>query len=104
MSEKIKRPNVQPCDWITIGDGKNISGVGLDAVVCTIYNDIKIGSDIEVVYLDRGGRAINEDVVWKDEYWDFKHQGPCGGYADNYSRLSEFVAILRRGRWTLPRI
>lgn len=96
MSEN-KKPNVQPGDWITIGEGKNIMGVGLGAVVCTVYNDSRIGSDIEVVYLD-GSRAINEDVVWKNGYWDFKHQGPGGGYADNYSRLSEFVAILRQGR------
>lgn len=98
MQEETKRPIVQPGGWVKIG-----TGIGVDAVVCQVYSDGDLG-DIEVVYLDRGGRAINEDVIWKDKYWDFKHQGPCGGYADNSSRLSEFVAILRRGRWTLPRI
>jgi len=97
MSKENKKPNVRPGDWITIGDRKNIIGVGLHAVVCTVYNDSRIGGDIEVVYLDRS-RAINKDVVWKKGYWEFKNQGPSGGYADKYSRLSEFVAILRQGR------
>jgi hypothetical protein len=75
--------------------------MGADAVVCQVYSDGNLG-DIEVVYLN-GGRAINEDVIWKNNHWEFKNQGPCGGYADHYPRLSEFVAILRHGRWTSSR-
>jgi len=84
-----KIPEVQPRDWITIG-----TGMGVNAVVCQINKP----GNVEVVYLD-GSRAINEDAIWKNEHWEFKKQGPCGGYADNYQRLSDFVAILRRGRY-----
>jgi len=84
----MKDSKVKPGDWIMVG--KN----GKSAVVCCVYDD---KDEVEVVYLD-GGRAINEDVIWKIDHWEFKIEGPCGGYADNYSRLSDYVAILRRGR------
>ena len=54
---------------------------------------------IKVVYLDRKNKAIYEDVHYKDGKWTFVYDGPNGGYADNYSRLGEFVSILRAGRW-----
>lgn len=85
---KITPENVKPKDWISIGVR--------DAVVCRIYENEP--NKIEVVYLDRN-RAINEDAHFKDNNWTFVHDGPCGGYADNYSRLAEFVSILRSGRW-----
>ncbi len=95
--EKVKKPKVNPCDWITIGKGTGLIDK-LDAVVCQVHDDSDY-ADIEVVYLDDRNRAINEDVIWDQSHWEFKNQGPCGGYADRYSRLAEFVAILRRGRY-----
>jgi hypothetical protein len=65
----------------------------LKLVVCRVYDE----QNIEVVYLDYRNRAINEDMVLKDGKWEFKISGPCGGYADNYPRLSEYVKILRNG-------
>lgn len=64
------------------------------AVVCNVYTET-IPPEIEVVYLDSQNRAINEDMVWNGEYWEFKCTGPCGGYADNYERLARFVSQLR---------
>lgn len=89
-----EKPIVEPGEWITIGKGH----FGKSALVCNVYPDQKI-ADIEVIYLDDRDRAINDDVIWKEDCWEFKHSGPSGGYADKYPRLSHFVAQLRRGRY-----
>lgn len=73
-------------DVLCIGDSLTAKKV----VVCRVYDD----QNIEVVYLDRN-RAINEDMVFENGEWAFKIEGPCGGYADNNPRLSEYVRILR---------
>lgn len=91
MAEK---PNVTPGDWIIFGSSLSPKS----AVVCKVYQDTSF-ADIEVVYIDDRNRAINEDMVWKDGKWQFKHSGPCGGYADNYSRLRDYVTKLRKGRY-----
>ena len=91
MAEK---PRVGPGDWITVGKDS-----GLDAVVSHVYKDPE-NADVEVVYLDRSGKAINEDVVWKEDHWAFKVPGPCGGYADGKTRLGSFVSKLRLGRYS----
>lgn len=83
------RPEIAPGNWLRIGDS------GKAAVVCQIHAD---HAHVEVVYLDDRDRAINEDVIWDGSKWQFRHPGPCGGYADKYSRLASFVAILRSGR------
>lgn len=75
-------------DVIYIGD----SFTTKKAVVCQVYDD----QNIEVVYLDRD-RAINEDMVFEEGKWEFKIQGPNGGYADKNSRLFSYVRILRSG-------
>jgi len=84
-------PHVAPSEWITI-DGNP----GKDAVVCSVPDE---SGCVEVVYLDDRNRAINEEVEWRDGAWVFKNPGPAGGYADQYDRLSVFVAILKRGRY-----
>ena len=89
----IEKPTVKPGDWISFGSGM----LSRNAVVSNVYQDDS-WADIEVVYLDERDRAINENMVWKEEKWQFKISGPCGGYADNYSRLNDYVAQLRRGR------
>lgn len=94
MSQEIKKPFVEIGDWISVGQAI----IPIKAVVCRVYNgeEFASGSDLEVVYLD-GKRAINEGVIWDKNHWSFKRQGPCGGYSDNSSRLSECVSILKRG-------
>lgn len=81
------RPAVKSYDWIVVGQK--------DAVVCNVLKD---SEQIEIVYLDDKDKAINEDVRWNGSRWEFVNQSPCGGYADNNSRLSVFVGILRAGR------
>ncbi|MCK4796366.1 MAG: hypothetical protein KAT05_03235 [Spirochaetes bacterium] len=89
MKKELKeRPVVKPGEWVYVDSGIN-------AVVCNVYEN----NDVEVVYLN-GRRAINEDVVWLNNCWQFKKQGPSGGYADNYSHLSDYVAQLRKGRFS----
>ena len=82
-------PKVGPGQWVHVGPAH----LGRPAVVCDVHE-----AHIEVVYLDDKNMAINEDVVWDGEKWKFKHNGPCGGYAYRYSRLSQYFAILRRGK------
>lgn len=90
----IEKPQVQSKSWISIGKVYPY----IDAVVCRVFDIPHFGSDIEVVYID-GGKTINTGVVWCEEgYWQFANDGPSGGYVDDSSRLSEFVAILRAGR------
>jgi hypothetical protein len=80
-------PEVKPNDWISVGK--------ISAVVCAVNST----GDVEVVYLDDRDRAINEDAIWNNSEWHFKHEGPNGGYADKYDRLSSYVSTLRRGRY-----
>jgi hypothetical protein len=89
----VDLPKVSPGDWIRVGKEGRV-----DAVVCTVFDELSPqGASIEVVYLD-GNKAINEDVKWVGTHWDFAIEGPCGGYADKYSRLQLYVQILRAGR------
>ncbi|KEO73674.1 hypothetical protein [Anditalea andensis] len=81
--------NIKPKDWIYIGSQH--------VVVCKIYEDYP--DKIEIIYLNDRNQAINEDAHYIGGKWTFAHEGPCGGNADNYPRLAEYVRILRAGRW-----
>lgn len=86
-------PQVKPGEWITIGEHHT-----LRAVVCRIYEGLSAdGGNIEVVYLDRGGKAVNIDVKWTGTHWEPAREGAYGGYADQYPRLAQYVRILRQG-------
>ena len=87
-----KRPDVKPRDWITI----DAQPVVIDAIVCSVSSTAE--DVVEAVYLDYRDRAINEDIRWTGESWEFLHSGAHGGYADKYDRLREHVGLLRRGR------
>ena len=69
---------------------------GIAVVVCALRD--RSDADVEVVYLDDRDRAIKEGVIWNGTRWEFSREGPCGGYADQYDHLHEFVTILRAGR------
>ena len=86
----MERPVVSPGTWIRIGARSNS---GRSAVTCNVRDDA-----VEVVYLNDKSEAINEDVRWSGESWEFASFGAVGGYADRYDRLRDYVAILRRGR------
>jgi hypothetical protein len=90
------KPSIQPGEWISIGKQGLVKGV-----VCTVFRDT-IQGDCEVVYLDMGNRAINEDVRWAGSYWEFVHGRGGGGYADQFDRLQPFVHILRGS--TTPKV
>ena len=89
MNEFNKLPNesVKPLDWIYVGENR--------AVVCRNYENEP--NKVEVVYLDRKNLAIAEDAKFKDGKWSFVYPEACGTYADNSSRLSEYVSTLRAG-------
>ena len=87
-----KRPDVKPLDWITI----DAQPVGIDAIVCSVSSTAE--DVVEAVYLDDRNRAINDNVRWTGESWEFLLPGPGGGHADQYARLREHVGLLRAGR------
>ena len=86
----MKNPvlKLNPKDWVKIGNTY--------AVVCGVNEEEQTA---EVVYMS-SYKAINEDIVCRDGEWAWKSAGLGGGYADNYSRLSEYVSILRHDRPT----
>ena len=85
-------PELEAGAWIVIGDGRR-------AVVCGAPSIDS--ADLEVVYLDRRDRAINEDVRWTGSGWDYAGT-PQPGYADRHDRLRERVSQLWRGRPSDP--
>lgn len=90
----MELPELKEYQWVTIGAG------GLRAVVSKVYADTTLGN-AEVVYLQGSGKrakAINDDIRWADNRWEFVHQGPNGGYADRKPRLASFVAMLHEGK------
>lgn len=102
------QPDVHPGDWITIGNPSDylVSGQP-EAVVCSF--PIAYPLWVEVVYLEamrstpphkkqRTPIALQSYVVWGGKRWQWARDYPNEGYADNYSRLTEFVRILRKGR------
>lgn len=85
----MEQPEISPGQWIRIGAKTD---PGVSAVVCNVREDA-----VEIVYMDQRKQAINEDVRWLDDHWEFANSGAVGGYADKYERLRDYVAILRRG-------
>ncbi len=81
------RPTVKPGDWITIGQTL--------AVVAKLRERGSFSGDCEVVFNPQ--KPTNHDVVWTGENWEFAKRRDFGGYADKYSRLREYVLILKRG-------
>lgn len=87
-------PDVNPGEWVQIGRKKEV-----DAVISAIYEQLSANEgNIEVVYLDRINRAVNEDLKWTGSNWEFAKKGLGGCYADKHPRLALFVSILRSGR------
>ena len=82
-------PDIKEGQWVTIGSS-------LSAVVSQVYTD-QTNEVAEVVYLN-GVKAINNDIKWTGENWEFTTKGASGGYADKYLRLVSYVAQLRAGR------
>lgn len=79
-------------------DIKDIIYIGqTKAIIVQFYNEEK--TECEVVYMDHKGMAINEDAALNGEKWEFKIQKPCGGYADNNTRLSPFVQMLKSKKY-----
>lgn len=74
---------IQPGDFIYVWNKK--------CIVCSVVNE----SEVEAIYLDYQNRAINEFFIKNEEGWNFKYSWPCWGYADQYSRLKEYVRMLR---------
>ncbi len=83
------RPNIQPGDWITIGQTS-----------CVVANVLEPGNplgDCEVVF--NPSKPANLEARWNGEGWEFVKTGEFGGYADRYPRLALYVAKLKRGRY-----
>ena len=84
------RPEIKPGDWIRVGNQ--------DCVMTKVREPGRAFGDCEVVF--NPSKPANLDVVWNGDEWEFVKSGDYGGYADKYSRLDDYVRILKRGRWT----
>jgi len=85
---KKPHPNIKPGDWIDVAQR--------ECVVSKLYRSDSSSGVCEVVF--NPNKPTNCDVDWDGEKWFFPERGDYGGYADKYPRLSEFVAILKKGR------
>lgn len=90
MSEIKKHPKIVPGDWIDVGQQS--------CVVSKVYGKDSPSSICEVVF--NPDKPTNHDVDWNGEKWFFPNRGDYGGYADKYPRLSTYVSILKRGRYS----
>ncbi len=75
-------------EWISIGE--------IDAVVCKIYENDH--NKVEVVYFN-GSKPSNKFAYYINDEWSFGINEQYAGYAENYSRLAEYVTILKSGRY-----
>ncbi len=83
-------PKISAGDFIYIGEQKS-----LKAVISSVdtANDPRV--DCEAVYISRNNKAINVDLKWNGEFWDYSFEQPDGGYADRNERLRPYVQMLR---------
>ena len=84
------RPDIKPGQWIRVGRR--------DCVVARVRESGHVFGDCEVIFDE--SKPTNSDIEWDGNEWKFAERGSdYGGYADRYSRLDEYVRILKRGRW-----
>lgn len=95
MTNEIKKPDVNPEQWITVGK----ASIPIKAVVCRVYNNesFAFGADLEIVYLDRHKRSISINVAWDMDHWKFLNSGSGVGCVDGKPEYMKFVSILRNG-------
>lgn len=85
----MNRPKIKSSEWIVVGN--------IDCVVCSVRKPDHPLGDCEVVC--NPDKPANRDVQWKNSKWVFVESGDFGGYADKYSRLHQYVQILKKGRF-----
>ena len=84
-----ERPDIKPGDWIRIGK--------TDCVVTGVFEEPGDPMrDCEVVFNPQ--EPTNRDAQWNGDDWEFVGT-EIGGRADHYKRLSEFVSLLKRGKY-----
>ena len=66
-------PSVKKNDWIIIG--KPTGGNVVHGLVMSVSSE-----RLSVGYYQNQMKAIKEDVVWKDDHWEFEVSGPNGLY------------------------
>lgn len=70
----MERPTVAVGEWIFLKSENGLTGI--DGYVFAIHSN----GDLSVGYYQNKSKAIKEDVVWKDDRWQFKNSGPNGTY------------------------
>lgn len=60
--------------WIVIGDSKAADPV--HGLILKIIDS----AELEVGYNQNNSKAIAENVIFRDGYWRFKVDAPCGRY------------------------
>lgn len=80
------KPNVNEGDWLIIKSSSRDSGI--NGYVFSVHSD----GSLAVGYYQNNAKAIKEDVVWNDSFWNFKYSGPNGTYLRGVDE-----AIVKRG-------
>jgi hypothetical protein len=70
----MEQPKVAAGDWIFIKSENGFSGI--DGYVFNVHSN----GVLSVGYYQNKSKAIKEEVIWKDNRWQFKCSGPNGSY------------------------
>lgn len=85
--------HVSPGDWVEV----ELDEASVVALVCSRPMEAAAPS-VEAVYTDEDTHVRLALLKWEDGRWSFAHPKAKAGYADHYSRVSEYVDKLRHGR------
>jgi len=70
----MEQPKVSIGDWIFMKSENGLSGI--NGYVFNVSSE----DELSVGYYQNNSKAIKEQVIWKDDRWQFKHSGPNGSY------------------------
>ncbi len=85
-------PTVKPGDWIIM------KHYPIPKNVVVYSTRIEQGKCIAgVVYLNDRKQPIADDVYWKDDHWEFLHNGPTGTLGEAVPAAQPFIAFLELG-------
>lgn len=87
------RPPAVPGDWVEV----DLDETSVEALLCSTPTTSPIPS-VEAIYLDEDTHVRLALLKWDTGRWALAHPESSAGYADRYSRVSDFVDKLRQRR------
>lgn len=87
------RPLAAPGDWVEI----ELEESSVEALLCSIPTTSVVPS-VEAIYMDADTHARLALLKWDTGRWALAHPKANAGYVDQYSRVAEYVVMLRQRR------